>query len=106
MHAGTWEFPGGTLEEGETHEQCLIRELQEELSVAAEIGDLICSIEHTYTPDWTVRLLLYRATVAGSTFSLTDHDEIRWVKPEDLVNYHFPDVAGPIVQRLAANHCT
>jgi mutator protein MutT len=48
LHAGVWEFPGGTLEEGETYEECLKRELREELSVDAEVGDLIGVAERTY----------------------------------------------------------
>ena len=99
-HEGNWEFPGGTLEEGETYEQCLKRELQEELAITSEIGDLICSSEYNYTPDWTVRLLVYRATVVSGTFSLNDHDEIRWVKPEDLIHYDFPEADRPIVKKL------
>ena len=99
-HEGNWEFPGGTLEEGETYEQCLKKELQEELAITSEIGDLICLSEYNYTPDWTVRLLVYRATVISGTFSLNDHDEIRWVKPEDLIRYDFPEADKPIVKKL------
>ncbi|OPY64412.1 MAG: CTP pyrophosphohydrolase [Syntrophorhabdus sp. PtaU1.Bin050] len=99
-HAGKWEFPGGTLEEGETHKQCLKRELQEELAVIVEVSDLICVSEYSYAPDWTIRLLAYRATVISGTFSLNDHEEIRWVKPADLVNYDFPEADRPIVEKL------
>jgi 8-oxo-dGTP diphosphatase len=101
LNAGNWEFPGGTLEEGETHEECLKRELREELSVAAEIGELIDVAEQTYTPEWTIRLLVYRAAVADYAFTLHEHDEIRWVRPEDLLKYTFPAVDRPIVERLA-----
>jgi 8-oxo-dGTP diphosphatase len=99
-HTGNWEFPGGTLEEGETHEQCLRRELQEELAITVEIGDLICISEYSYTPDWTIRLLAYRTTVISGNFSLNDHEEIRWVKPTDLANYDFPEADRPIVEKL------
>src|SRR5512137_212243 len=85
-HAGKWEFPGGTLEDGETNEQCLKRELLEELAITAEIGDLVCSSTFSYTPDWTIQLMAYRATIISGTFNLNDHEEIRWVKPKDLVN--------------------
>lgn len=101
QHFGNWEFPGGTLEEGETPEQCLKRELREELDITAEVGDLFCSSEHSYTPGFTIRLLSYRTTVISGTFSLNDHEEIRWVKPADLVKYDFPEADRLIVERLA-----
>lgn len=100
QHVGNWEFPGGTLEEGETPEQCLKRELQEELAIIAEIGDLFCTSDYTYTPEFTIRLLAYRTTVISGFFNLNDHEEIRWVKPKDLVNYNFLEAAKPIVERL------
>ena len=74
MHPGKWEFPGGTLEEGETPEQCLKRELLEELAVITEIGDLICTSEYIYTPDWVIRLLVYKTTVVSGSFNLNAHD--------------------------------
>ena len=100
MHPGKWEFPGGTLEEGETYKQCLKRELQEELAIISEIGDLICISEHSYTPDWTIKLLVYRTTVVSGSFTLNDHEEIRWVKPEELTNYEFTEGDRPIVEKL------
>ena len=100
-HAGNWEFPGGTLEEGETYEQCLKRELQEELAITAEVGDFFCLSEHSYTPDWTIKLLAYRTTVISGIYNLNDHEEIRWVKPTDLANYDFHETHRPIVEKLA-----
>jgi 8-oxo-dGTP diphosphatase len=99
-HSGKWEFPGGTLEEGETNEQCLKRELAEELAVTAEIGDLICSSTFAYSPDWTIQLMAYRATIISGTFNLNDHEEIRWVKPKDLVNYEFPEADELVIKIL------
>ena len=98
---GSWEFPGGTVEEGETPEECLRRELEEELAVPAEIGELFCVTEHTYEPGWTIRLLAYRVRVTSDRFVLSDHDEIRWVRPEELTGYRFPDADEPIVELLA-----
>lgn len=100
QHPGNWEFPGGTIEEGETPEQCLKRELREELDIITEIGDLFCSSEYTYTPEFTIRLLAYQATVISGFFNLNDHEEIRWVKPADLADYDFPEADRPIVERL------
>jgi len=99
-HAGNWEFPGGTLEEGETHEQCLKRELQEELAITTEVGDFLCSSEYSYAPDWTIKLLAYRTKVISGVFNLNDHDEIRWVKPTDLYNYLHEQVSRPILEKL------
>lgn len=98
--AGKWEFPGGTVEDGETPEECLKRELQEELDIIAEVGDLICTGEHSYTPEWTIRLLAYRATVVSGDLNIKDHDEIRWVTPTDLAGYVFPEADKHVVERL------
>jgi len=104
LHAGNWEFPGGTLEEGETCEECLKRELWEELAVRAEVGEFICSSEYEYTPEWTIRLMAFRATVISGVFNLNDHDEIRWVKPTELGDYEFPEADRPIIQRLLTEY--
>ena len=100
-HVGKWEFPGGTLEKRETYEQCLKRELQEELAITVDVGDLICSSTFMYAPNWVIKLLAFRAAYVSGTFHLNDHEEIRWVKPADLVNYDFPDADRPIIEKLA-----
>jgi 8-oxo-dGTP diphosphatase len=103
--AGNWEFPGGTLEKGETPEQCLQRELREELAVEIEVGDLICSSEYSYTPEWTIRLLAYRTRLVSGIFDLKDHEEVRWVTLTDLVKYDFPEASKSIVKKLLAGDC-
>jgi len=100
--AGNWEFPGGTLEKDETPEQCLRREFGEELAVEIEVGDLICSSEYCYTPDWTIKLLAYRTRLVSDAFNLKDHEEVRWVSIGDLINYDFPEASKMIVEKLIA----
>ncbi len=100
--AGNWEFPGGTLKEGETPEQCLKRELNEELDIEVEVGGLFCTSTASYTPEWTIKLLTYRVTLVSGTFKLRDHEEIRWVKPADLVNYDFPEADKTVIKKLTA----
>ena len=103
--AGKWEFPGGTLEEGETPEQCLKRELQEELSIITDVGKLICTSEYSYTPEWTIRLLVYQTSVISGSFNLNDHEEVRWVRPIDLINYDFPEADKSVVEKLIKDGC-
>ncbi len=98
--AGNWEFPGGTVEKGETPEECLKRELREELDIEVEVGEPFCSATADYAPGWTVRLLAYRATVISGTFCLNDHEEIRWVRPAELAGYNFPEADQPVVEKL------
>jgi 8-oxo-dGTP diphosphatase len=104
-HTGKWEFPGGTVEKGETHEQCLKRELLEELAITAEVGDLLCASIFNYTPDWTIKLLAYRTTYVSGILRLNDHEEIRWVRPRDLIDYDFPEVDKPIIEKLVKEDC-
>lgn len=99
-HAGKWEFPGGTLEEGETLEQCLKRELEEELAVDAQIGELYCIGEHVLTPEWTIRLFAYRVNRISGTLTPKEHEEIKWVRIKELADYEFPEADGPIVEKL------
>lgn len=102
-HPANWEFPGGTLEEGETHEECLKRELQEELSLTIDVGDHVCTSEYVYTPDWTIRLIVYRATIISGSVILNDHEEIRWVRPKELGRYDFPPANKAVVERLMSD---
>ncbi len=97
---GRWEFPGGKVEKGETPEQCLKRELKEELAVTAEIGSLYCTSEYSYTPYQTIRLLAYRTTAVSGAFDLNDHEEVRWVEPANLDRYIFLEADRPIVEKL------
>ncbi len=99
-HSKNWELPGGTVEVGETHEECLIRELKEEFDVAANIGDFICSTEHTYAPDFTIRLSAYRVTIASADLKLNDHDEVRWVYLSELPDYLLDETSRYIFEKL------
>lgn len=99
-HVGKWEFPGGTVEEGETNEECLKRELMEELAVTAEVGDLLCSSEYVNTPDWTTQLFAYRARIVSGAVMLRDHEEMRWVSRADLGLYDFAEIGRSILEHL------
>ncbi len=97
--ADKWEFPGGKLEEGETPEVCLRRELQEEFGIDVVVGGFVGRNVHAY-PDVEIDLLAYRATHLSGDFELYDHEEIRWVHPADLHRYDFSAADIPIVKLL------
>ncbi|HUF48107.1 MAG TPA: (deoxy)nucleoside triphosphate pyrophosphohydrolase [Vicinamibacterales bacterium] len=96
---GTWEFPGGKREPGESHAACLRRELQEELAVDAEVGDEIFTVEHAY-PERTVRLHFHRCTLAGDPVPQLGQ-AMTWASRAELERLEFPDADRDLVARLA-----
>ena len=97
--AGKWEFPGGKIEPHETPEECLRRELLEELGIETRIGDLFCESTYAYSHA-TVRLLVYHAFHVSGEYTLYDHEEMRWVMPEELAEYEFPEADKPVIEKL------
>ena len=98
--AGGWEFPGGKLEESETPEECLKRELAEEFGVAAQIGGFFCESVYRY-PKGTIRLLAYFAEIVRGEISLRVHDQIAWVAAGELRAYGLLPADIPIAEKLA-----
>lgn len=97
---GKWEFPGGKLEDNETPEECLKRELTEEFGIESEIGEFICSTRHPINCQTTIDLAAYRVSHISGVFCLNDHDEIRWIERSELNQYDFPEADYTIVKRL------
>ncbi|MEJ8546962.1 8-oxo-dGTP diphosphatase MutT [Brevibacillus borstelensis] len=99
---GMWEFPGGKIEEGESVEACLKRELLEEMNIEIDPYELFGVNDHRYgsTP---IRLTAYKAKYAGGEIVLTDHDEFRWVHPSELQEYSFAPADLKFVQMLQEN---
>ena len=98
-HAGLWEFPGGKVEPGETPEQCLSRELREELGVTCAIGERITT--STYADAGSaIELLAFRARHLTGAFVPTEHSELRWVPPSDLAAFAFSPADLAIVACL------
>ena len=83
-----WEFVGGKVEPGETKEQALIRECQEELAVTLSVGHMFMDVVHEY-PDITVHLTLFHATIAEGVPQKLEHNDIRWITPEEIPLYSF-----------------
>ena len=97
--AGTWEFPGGKCEPGESHEACLSREIREELDVEAVVGDEVLAVEHAY-PERHVRLHFRRCAIVGTPSAMLGQ-ELRWVRREELGSIDVPPADRALVERLA-----
>ena len=94
-----WEFVGGKLEKGETKEEALVRECMEELGVTVAVGSEFFDIVHTY-PDITVHLTLFNATISEGTPKLIEHNDIRWITPEEIPQYNFCKADDEILKRI------
>jgi len=96
---GKWEFPGGKVEEGESDQECLKRELREEFSINAEIGNYLLSsfFEHDGI---SYEMRAYYVPCFSGIIFLHDHQAIEWVLPEELTNFDMPAPDKPIVQEI------
>lgn len=94
-----WEFVGGKVEQGETKEQALIRECQEELSVTLSVGDVFMDVVHEYS-DITVHLTLFNATIAEGIPQKLEHNDIRWISVSEIDNYNFCPADVKILDRI------
>lgn len=83
-----WEFVGGKVEPGETKEQALIRECQEELAITISVGDVFMDVVHEY-PDITVHLTLFNSTIAEGVPQKLEHNDIQWITSNEIPNYSF-----------------
>ena len=99
MLGGLWEFPGGKIENCETPEECLAREIKEELNISVEVGELITSNKHKY-PLGYFELFAYKVKYISGDIILNDHDEIKWVTIDEMLNFEFPPADIPIINYL------
>lgn len=96
---GLWEFPGGKLEPGETIEECIQREIREELAIDIAVGEQLIVVDHTYT-HFRVTLNVHHCQYLAGEPQAIECDEIRWVSIDELSDYPFPKANIKIIEAL------
>ncbi len=94
-----WEFVGGKLEPGESLEAALVRECREELGVTVRPGEVYMQVLHQY-PDLMVRLTVLNATIESGEVQRLEHNDIRWITPQEIPNYPFCPADEDILAKL------
>ena len=94
-----WEFVGGKVEPGETKEQALIRECQEELAITLNVGKVFMDVIHEY-PDLTVHLTLFHAVIREGIPQKLEHKDIRWITVNEIDQFDFCPADEEILRRL------
>ncbi|MHB8127152.1 MAG: 8-oxo-dGTP diphosphatase MutT [Desulfitobacteriaceae bacterium] len=97
--ANKWEFPGGKIEPGETPQECLKREIREELDVDIEVLDFFAESIYTYESG-TINLIAYWCKWISGDFALNVHSQIAWVNHHELDLYDFAPADIPLVDKL------
>ena len=83
-----WEFAGGKVEAGESGQQALQRELREELGVEVEVQEQVADVTYAY-PELTVHLTLYGAAIVRGEPQLLEHNDLRWIAPDEANDADF-----------------
>ncbi|MBW4556792.1 MAG: 8-oxo-dGTP diphosphatase MutT [Trichormus sp. ATA11-4-KO1] len=96
---GLWEFPGGKIEPGETIEECIQREIKEELGIVIAVGEHLITIDHTYT-HLRVTLTVHQCRLMTGVPQPLECDEVCWVNLDDLEKYAFPQANSQIIAAL------
>ena len=94
-----FEFPGGKIEKFETNEQCLKREILEELSLEIEINDFYMLVNHIY-PDFKLNMKVYLCSSKNSNVILKEHISCKWLSLEKISNLDWAEADLPVVRKL------
>jgi len=93
-----WEFPGGKVESQETPEECLIREIKEELNLDILIVSEMAENRHSY-PDFSIRLIPFVCEVSNGIIELKEHAAFMWLPPGELMNLDWAEADIPVLEK-------
>jgi 8-oxo-dGTP diphosphatase len=99
-NAGMWEFPGGKLETSETPEECIIREIKEELNIEVRVIRPYQIVNYAHPDGQNILLMSYLCAHLSGDIQLNEHSRIEWVNPDMLTSYNFLPADEPIVKNL------
>lgn len=98
---GWWEFPGGKLQPGESHEQALIRELHEEMDTDIVIDRYLATVEYDY-PDFHLTMHCYLCHLSNIHYTLLEHLDARWLTADTLQTVQWLPADEDLVAKLTA----
>lgn len=96
---GLWEFPGGKIEPGESHETALKREIQEELGADISVKGYLCTTNYDY-PSFHLTMYCYLCNIISGEIELREHKDARWLKPETLNSVNWLPADMEIIKKL------
>lgn len=97
--AGKWEFPGGKVEIGETPQEALVREIQEELATTIRVGELIETIEYQY-PSFHLTMDCFWCEIVEGRLELLEAQDAAWLTQETLYSVDWLPADLPVVQKI------
>jgi 8-oxo-dGTP diphosphatase len=97
--AGYWEFPGGKIEPNESPEECLRRELNEEMGIEVKVNNFFMENIHAYK-DRVIRLKAFKCDIINGDIVLREHDMFKWAEISELKKYQFAPADIPFINAL------